>query len=56
MIYEKIGHGLLREPFWSEGECFVSQKREGEIKKFSTFYEVDFNLKKILSPKWSIFA
>ena len=25
--FEKVGPGLLREAFWREGECFVSQKR-----------------------------
>ena len=29
MQFEKEGHGLLREAFWSEGECLVSQKRGG---------------------------
>ena len=30
MQFEKIGRGLLREAFQSEGECFVSRKRGGE--------------------------
>ena len=33
MQCEKIGHGLLDEVFPSEGECFVSRKRERENKK-----------------------
>ena len=33
MQFEKIGRGLLREAFQSEGEFLVNQKRWGEIKK-----------------------
>ena len=31
--FEKIG--LLREAFWSEGECFVSRKRVGKFESIS---------------------
>ena len=31
MQFEKLGHGLLREAFQSEGECFVSLKRGGYV-------------------------
>ena len=31
--FEKVGCGLLRETFWREGECFVSQKRGGGGRK-----------------------
>ena len=30
MQFEKVGHGLLREAFWREGECVVSRKRGGK--------------------------
>ena len=33
MQLEKVGRGLLREAFWGEGKCYVSLKREGQIRK-----------------------
>ena len=30
---EKVGHVLLREALWGEGECSVSLKRGGKIGK-----------------------
>ena len=33
MQFEKEGRGLLREDFWREGKCVVSQKRGGKIRK-----------------------
>ena len=34
MQFEKAGRGLLREAFYREGECFVSQKKGGNKKAF----------------------
>ena len=32
MQFEKIGRGLLREAFQSEGECFFAEKEGGNNK------------------------
>ena len=33
MQLEKVGRGLLREAFGGEGECYLSLKSEGQIRK-----------------------
>ena len=51
MQFEKIGRGLLRQAFRSEGECFFSRKRVGEYnKEVYLLDERDLWLKFILGP------
>ena len=50
MQFEKEGRGLLREAFWSQGECFVCRKRVGTKRK-NRYWKTEVNIGVLLVIK-----